>query len=102
MLSLWTKTKNAECKMSGYQTWSNIVLRDIFINDPLRSPGVLFGNASNPVAGVLFDNVVVKNPGTQPWEDQFYSCEGMEAIAMGSTTPVPPCFKTIQPKDLMA
>jgi hypothetical protein len=98
---LWTKTKNAECKMSGYQTWSNIVLRDIFINDPLRSPGVLFGNASNPMTNVIFDNVVVKNPGTQPWEDQFYYCEGMEGYVMGSTTPVPPCFKTIQPKDLM-
>eukprot|EP01033_Poteriospumella_lacustris_P014073 gene14073-10054_t len=91
---LWTITKNAECHMSGYQTWSNIVLRDITINNPKNSPGVLMGNSSNPMQGIVFENVVVNNPGTKPWGDQFYYCEGMNGVAKGSTTPVPPCFQT--------
>ena len=31
---LWPTVDRAECRMSGYQTWSNIVLRDITINNP--------------------------------------------------------------------
>lgn len=89
---LWTITDNAECHMSGYQTWSNIVLRDIYINNPKQSPGVIFGNTSNPMTNVIFDNVVVTNPGTKPWGDDMYYCEGINGVAMGKTSPVPPCF----------
>jgi hypothetical protein len=91
---LWTKTPNAECHMSGYQTWSNIVLRDIYINNPLHSPGVLMGNTSNPIHGLVFDNVVVTNPGSEPWGESFYYCEGIEGTATGGTYPAPPCFMT--------
>jgi polygalacturonase len=91
---LWTKTKNAECHMSGYQIWDNIVLKDITINNPSRSPGVLMGNTTFPMKNIVFDNVVVNNPGDQPWGDAFYYCEGIEGTALGNTYPVPPCFKT--------
>jgi hypothetical protein len=92
---LWTKTKQATCSMSGYQTWSNIVLRDIFINNPKQSPGVLFGNSTNPMQNVVFDNVVVTNPGSVPWGDDFFYCEGINGVATGATNPVPPCFKSL-------
>jgi hypothetical protein len=46
--------------MSGYQTWSDIVLKEITIIDPRHSPGVLMGNSSNPMRGLVFDNVQVK------------------------------------------
>jgi hypothetical protein len=92
---LWPIVDNAKCQMSGTQTWNNIVLRNIFINDPEHSPGVLMGNFSNPIHNVVFDNVVVKNAGgTKPWGDDFYFCDGIEGIATGGTDPVPPCFKT--------
>jgi hypothetical protein len=82
--------------MSGYQTWSNIVLRNITINDPEGSPGVIMTNSSNPIKGLVFDNVVVKNPGSEPFGDDYYYCDGnMDgASASGATWPVPNCFSS--------
>lgn len=80
------------CVMSGYQTWSNIVLRDIYITNPKGSPGVVFGNSSNPIRGLVFDNVVVENPGERPWGEDYYYCQGVEGVATGGTSPVPPCI----------
>jgi hypothetical protein len=42
---------------------------------------------------ILFDNVLVTNPGLHPWGDQYYECKGVEGIAQGNTQPPPPCFK---------
>lgn len=42
------------------------------------SPGVIIGNDTNPIKGLVFDNVVVNNPGNSPWGDDFYKCEGVE------------------------
>lgn len=92
---LWPITANATCSMSGAQTWKNIVLKDILIRDPEQSPGVLFGNATNPIHQLVFDNVVVTNAkGKDPWGDDFYFCEGVEGVATRGTYPVPPCFKS--------
>lgn len=89
---LWPEVPGAECEMTAFQTWSNIKLKDITINNPFQSPGILLGNASNPMQNVIFENVVVNNPGYEPWEDDYYLCENIEGYATGTTTPVPPCF----------
>eukprot|EP01034_Spumella_vulgaris_P022512 gene22512-28641_t len=90
---LWPSADKAECRMSGYQTWRNIVLRDIYINNPVGSPGLIFGNSSNPMTGILFDNVVVTNPGEKPFGPEYY-CEGIShGLAKGGTSPVPVCFR---------
>ena len=54
------------------------------------------GNDSNPIRNLVFDNVVVTNPGSDPWGEKFYYCDGVEGIAEGNTVPVPPCFKEEQ------
>ena len=77
--------------MSGYQTWDNITLKDITIYDPVHSPGILMGNSSNPITNLVFDNVVVVNPGTVPFGDN-YSCNDVMGVAVGKTSPVPNCF----------
>ena len=59
----WPYGPHSECLMSGYQTWSNITLRDILITESRKSPGMLMGNVSNPMTNVVFDNVVVLEPG---------------------------------------
>jgi polygalacturonase len=88
----WPGVPNSECRMSGYQTWSNITLKDITINDPVRSPGVLISNSSNPITGLVFDNVVVNGaPVDGQWGSDFYYCN-TTGTAVGTTTPVPPCF----------
>jgi hypothetical protein len=88
---LWTKTPHAECKMSGYQTWSNITLRNIFINNPTHSPGVLMGNSTYPMHNVSFVNVVVRHPGDEPFGTDYF-CEGIEGVSKGLTNPEPTCF----------
>jgi polygalacturonase len=85
----------SQCIVSGYQTWSNITLRNIRVNNPRNSPGVLMGNSSNPMKNVLFDNVVVTNAGDSPWGDNFYYCDSVEGTATRNTHPVPPCFKVV-------
>ena len=79
-------------------TWTNITLRNIHIHNPKESPGVVYGNKSNPMRGVIFDNVVVIGGGhissKKPWGQKYYYCEGMgDAIVLNGTDPKPPCFK---------
>ena len=72
-------------------TLRNITLRNIAINNPKGSPGVIMGNSTNPI-DVTFDGVVVTNPGSDPWGSDYYSCWGANGTATGGTWPVPPCF----------
>ena len=41
---------------------------------------------------IVFDNVVVTDPGSRPFGSRYYACEGTDGTALGTTTPVPPCF----------
>ena len=36
---------------------------------------VIMGNSSNPIRGLVFDSVVVENPGSKPWGDDYYFCQ---------------------------
>eukprot|EP00331_Platyophrya_macrostoma_P008488 CAMPEP_0176430566 /NCGR_PEP_ID=MMETSP0127-20121128/14325_1 /TAXON_ID=938130 /ORGANISM="Platyophrya macrostoma, Strain WH" /LENGTH=371 /DNA_ID=CAMNT_0017812471 /DNA_START=209 /DNA_END=1324 /DNA_ORIENTATION=- len=101
---LWPYVPGQECLMSGYQTWRNITLRNIYIHNPVHGPGVLMGNTTNPMQNIVFENVVVMNQGDTPFGDNYY-CEGMEGIdgyVSGATTPVPPCFPFKKPLNVDA
>jgi hypothetical protein len=89
----WPWTPGAECPMTDRITWSNITFKDITVNSPALSPGVIIGNSSNPMQNVVFDNVVVNKPGYFPFFSDYYKCRDVEGIATGRTSPVPPCFK---------
>jgi len=93
---LWPHVLEAGCDITGYQTWSNITLRNVIINNPSNSAGVLMGNFTNPMKNVVFDHVVVNNPGSWPFGDDFYHCQNIEGYALGGTYPVPPCFKQVE------
>eukprot|EP00931_Biecheleriopsis_adriatica_P088848 TRINITY_DN63087_c0_g1_i1.p1 TRINITY_DN63087_c0_g1~~TRINITY_DN63087_c0_g1_i1.p1 ORF type:complete len:477 (-),score=57.00 TRINITY_DN63087_c0_g1_i1:104-1534(-) len=73
--------------------FANITLRNITIRDPKQSPGVIYGNPDHPMENVVFDNVVVTNPGKSPWGSKFYKCEGVRGTSSNGTMPVPPCFE---------
>jgi hypothetical protein len=91
----WPESDRAECIMTGYQTWSNITLKDIYISDPLASPGVLMGNSSNPMQGVTFTNVVFSDmkEGLKPWgKEYFCTPNSIIGSVSGATTPQPGCF----------
>jgi hypothetical protein len=79
--------------MSGFQTWRNITLRNVQINNPVFSPGVLFGNTTNPMQNIVFDNVVVKKPGWFPFGTNYYCPQGgIHGVVSGETQPIPTCF----------
>ena len=73
---------------------ANITLRNITIVKPRGSAGVIYGNGTRPITGLLFDGVKVLEPNPDGvWGREFYFCEGVEhGVATGGTWPVPPCF----------
>ena len=79
------------CPTQDCVDFRNITLRRIKITDPLFSPGVILGNASNPMTGIVFDNVTVERPGVFPF-DKKYKCEYANGMVLGDTSPVPGCF----------
>jgi len=90
---IWPFFPTAKCPIPDGITWNNITLRNITVDMPQLSPGVILGNTTNPMMNILFDNVFVNKPGTFPWGEKYYACEGVEGIAQGNTQPPPPCFK---------
>eukprot|EP01062_Namystynia_karyoxenos_P010445 TRINITY_DN136_c0_g1_i4.p1 TRINITY_DN136_c0_g1~~TRINITY_DN136_c0_g1_i4.p1 ORF type:complete len:328 (+),score=130.76 TRINITY_DN136_c0_g1_i4:410-1393(+) len=91
----WPTLPGAKCDPPASGTYANITLRNITINNPKQSPGVIMANSTNPMRNVIFENVVVNNPGKRPWGDDYYKCENVEGVATGTTHPVPPCFKDL-------
>jgi len=89
----WPRIPWTKCNVPELGQYVNITLRNITINNPKWSPGVLLGSHKFPMTGVVFEDVVVNNPGSYPWKDYYYKCENVEGIAIGRTWPVPPCFK---------
>ena len=88
---LWPTVPGESCPVPYQWTWRNIIFRDITINNPKESPGVILGNSTNPMTGFVFDNVVVNNPSKSPWDD-YYACVGVEGSAVNGTSPIPSCF----------
>ena len=89
---LWPKVPFEKCPVPSEITWTNITLRDITINNPEQSPGIIYGNETNPMNNVTFDNVVVNNPGLKPWGNLYYYCNNTIGYSTGNTKPIPPCF----------
>lgn len=90
---LWPFILNGSCPIPSGITWKNITLRNITIDSPRISPGVIIGNETRPMTEILFDDVVVLNPGMNPWKTNFYACSNVQGIAEGNTVPIPPCFE---------
>ena len=118
---LWPIVDKAECRMSGYQHWNNIRLKDILVIDPKYSPGVFLGNDTNPIKNVFLENVFVqlsndtikefkdirdfKNTrdaksgqdlGSEldPWGLEYY-CDNIKNGISQDTSPPPSCFTEV-------
>ena len=53
------------CPTQGCVSFDNITLRRINITNPVLSPGVILGNATNPIRNLTFEDVKVTNPGKE-------------------------------------
>jgi len=89
----WPKLPGSQCNAPDGALFANITLRNITINSPKQSAGVLIANVSTPMQNITFDNVVVNNMPKQPWGDGGYYCKNVNGVATGTTSPVPPCFR---------
>ena len=73
-------------------TIRNLVLRNITINQPKLSPGIMIGDASNPVH-VTFDSVrFIDPPKDGAFKTDFFYVKGVNGVATGNTWPIPPGF----------
>eukprot|EP00931_Biecheleriopsis_adriatica_P090347 TRINITY_DN64348_c0_g1_i1.p1 TRINITY_DN64348_c0_g1~~TRINITY_DN64348_c0_g1_i1.p1 ORF type:complete len:448 (+),score=78.88 TRINITY_DN64348_c0_g1_i1:161-1504(+) len=88
----WPEVPDTECNAPANAQYTNITLRNITINNPKKSAGVLLANETSPMRNVVFDNVVVNNPKTSPFQEHYY-CRNVNGVATGRTSPVPPCFQ---------
>ena len=82
---------HGQCPITSDIQWENITLKNIFIQNPKKSPGVIIGNNTNPMKNIYFDNVIVNNPGKRPWGNQYYKCYGVTNFVVNNTNPIPEC-----------
>ena len=80
------------CPVPAEISVKNITLKDIKIIRPDGSPGLVMANSTNPFERITFDNVIVEEPGLEPWGEDFYKCENTEGYVRRGTWPVPKCF----------
>lgn len=92
------------CPTQGCVTFSGITLKDIVVIEPWLAPGVILGNASNPIQGLVMDNVVfhfseksdkrtaltgADGVGFPLGKD--YQCNHTQLVVKGGTSPAPKC-----------
>eukprot|EP00930_Biecheleria_cincta_P058225 TRINITY_DN44083_c0_g1_i1.p1 TRINITY_DN44083_c0_g1~~TRINITY_DN44083_c0_g1_i1.p1 ORF type:complete len:528 (-),score=79.84 TRINITY_DN44083_c0_g1_i1:162-1646(-) len=84
----------SSCPTQGCTTFSNIAMRNVQIERPMLSPGVILGNASNPMINITFTRVNVDFGGAKyPLRGRFpygrnYLCHNAQITSAGSS-PVP-------------
>jgi len=91
----WPMVPFTQCHGIKGGSFQNITLRNITINSPKQSPGVLMASPDSPIKNIVFDGVKVNNAGRNSWGSN-YKCENVQGgSAFGGTTPVPPCFNSV-------
>eukprot|EP01065_Artemidia_motanka_P026965 TRINITY_DN32203_c0_g1_i1.p1 TRINITY_DN32203_c0_g1~~TRINITY_DN32203_c0_g1_i1.p1 ORF type:complete len:473 (+),score=173.92 TRINITY_DN32203_c0_g1_i1:56-1420(+) len=80
------------CPTQGCADFRNITLRRVNVTEPLLAPGVLLGNASNPMQGIVFEDVVFTGMhAALPFPSGAkYRCTAVDLTAIRSN-PVPDC-----------
>ena len=76
------------CPTQGCVTFTNITMRNIHITAPWFSPGVILGNKTNPMQGIVFDNVTFDFEGAESGLFPFgrnYQCAYAFGASIGST-----------------
>eukprot|EP01091_Cochliopodium_minus_P015762 TRINITY_DN5699_c0_g1_i1.p2 TRINITY_DN5699_c0_g1~~TRINITY_DN5699_c0_g1_i1.p2 ORF type:complete len:358 (-),score=83.97 TRINITY_DN5699_c0_g1_i1:53-1126(-) len=89
----WPDIPFAKCDPVFNGFFGNITLRNVTINRPKKSAGVIMGPSKLPMQNIVFDGVVVNDAPSN--KDNYYECEGVtNGLATGGTNPVPYCFKS--------
>jgi len=91
----WPTVPGTKCNAPAGGKYVNITLRNITINSPKQSAGVLLANNTSPMENLILDNVVVNNPASTPFGDEHYYCKNVQGKATGTTSPVPRCLEDL-------
>jgi len=87
----WPALPSAQCRGRA-STYRNIPLKNITINSPMNSPGVILADSITAMENVIFEDVIVNNPALLKYD--YHTCEGVKSgVARGKTRPVPSCFE---------
>jgi len=94
---------STHCPTQGCSTFENITLRNIRIERPLLSPGVILGNETNPIKNLIMENVTVEASKWKPFHGKWpfhekkfpfrgrYKCKHVEGSCKGCD-PLPSCM----------
>jgi hypothetical protein len=63
----WPLPGSTSCPTPGCVDIENITLRHIHIYEPVISPGVILGNATNPIKNLVIENLWVTESKSKPW-----------------------------------
>jgi len=90
----WPTDPWATCDAPDSQ-YKNILLKNVSIDSPRESLGVIIGSATSPMINVTFQDVVATNMNPDgAWGAAQYYCKGVASgRATGRTNVVPPCFE---------
>jgi len=90
----WPQVPGSKCNAVEESKYSNIVVRNVTVNDVKGSAGVILAGASNPMDDVVFEDVVFNNlkDSLLSFDDHYY-VGNVNGVARGRTWPVPPGFK---------
>eukprot|EP00759_Apiculatamorpha_spiralis_P020741 PhF_6_TR26055/c2_g1_i6/m.36708 len=74
---LWPYLPNVTCYVPSNMNWSNLTFRNIYIQQPQAGAGVIYGNETNPMKNIVFDNVVTVSPGPSPFKAPWF-CKNVQ------------------------
>ena len=93
---------DSQCPTQGCSDFENITLKNILIENPLMSPGVILGNETNPMRNLVFNNVTVTQDssvmGKWPWHEKSFPWKGTflamhaDGVCKNGCDPVPDGF----------
>jgi len=87
----WPSTPGAVCNAPA-ATYKDITLRNITVNNPKASSGVILANSTTPMQNIVFEDVFFTNPSTLNFTNYYY-CSNVQGVAKGNTFPVPQCLE---------
>ena len=100
----WPTDPFAKCNAPVGGRFKNVTLRRVTVNSPKMAPGVLIAPSTHPATDITFDSVVINDAPTRHGVhgSEYFKCENFQGVAVGSTSPVPPCFQDLTTKQSVA
>eukprot|EP01119_Soliformovum_irregulare_P023870 TRINITY_DN842_c1_g1_i1.p1 TRINITY_DN842_c1_g1~~TRINITY_DN842_c1_g1_i1.p1 ORF type:complete len:427 (-),score=92.12 TRINITY_DN842_c1_g1_i1:50-1294(-) len=84
----WPDVPFAQCNMPSNAQYRGITLRNITVNNPVTSTGIIFGSADAMIQDITFENVQYTNP-----IGDWYLCQNVASGKSIDSYPSPKCLQ---------